>query len=96
MICQWKKLGIEGWHIGDEHIHLIAVIPPKYSVSYVVQILKGKSSAWLKKKTKHFPPGPLWARGYFVSTMGLDELTVKNYVANQQHHQTQLQKLPLS
>ena len=91
--CRWKGFGIEAWHIGDEHLHLMMLIPPKFSVAYTIQILKGKSSAWLKKKTKRFPPGPLWARGYFVSTVGLDEHQVKNYVRNQQHHQIELQKL---
>ena len=93
-ICKWKHWGIEGWHIGDEHIHLIVIVPPKFSIAYVCQVLKGKSSSWLKKKTKQFPSGPFWARGYFVTTMGLDELTVKNYVKNQQHHQYDLLKLP--
>ena len=33
-IARWKNLGILAWHIGDEHIHLYAIIPPKYSVAY--------------------------------------------------------------
>ena len=72
MICRWKGFEIRGWHIGDEHIHLYIVIPPKYSVSYAVSIIKGKSSAWIKKKTKQFPPGSFWCRGYFVSTIGIN------------------------
>lgn len=87
IICQWKHVGIVAWHVGDEHVHLHLVIPPKYSVAYVIQMIKGKSSAWLKKKTKKFPDGALWARGYYVSTVGLNEYVVKRYVENQQHHQ---------
>lgn len=86
-IANWKGLTIYAWHIGDEHIHLHLAIPPKYSVSYIIQILKGKTSGWLKKKTKKFPPGVLWGRGYFVSTVGVNEEAVKRYVTNQQHHQ---------
>jgi len=59
-----------------------------------VQILKGKSSAWIKKKTKKFPPGSFWARGYFVTTVGIDEVVVKKYIRNQYHHQIEPQKLP--
>lgn len=93
-ICKWKGFGIAAWHIGDEHIHLVALIPPKFSVAYAIQILKGKASSWIKKKTKQFAPGPLWARGYFVSTVGLDEHQVKNYVKyQQQHHQIEQPKL---
>jgi putative transposase len=95
-IAQWKELRILAWHIGDEHIHLHLTIPPKYSVAYVVRILKEKTSTWIKKKTKKFPKGPLWARGYFVRTTGLNEHQVRNYIQNQQHHQVELEqpKLP--
>ena len=92
-ICKWKGWEISAWHIGDEHIHLYIGIPPKFSISYSLAVLKGKSSAWIKKKTKQFPAGPLWARGYFVSTVGIDEVIVKRYVQNQQHHQVEPQKL---
>ena len=92
-ICKWKSWTISAWHIGDEHIHLYVGIPPKYSVAYALAVLKSKSSAWLKKKTKKFPPGALWARGYFVSTVGIDEMIVKRYVLNQSHHQITNQQL---
>jgi len=94
-IMRWKGLQFYAQHIGDEHIHLYIGIPPKYSVAYVVGILKGKSSAWLKKKTKKIPKGSFWGRGYFVTTVGIDELTVEQYVENQQHHQVEMPKLPL-
>lgn len=93
MIARWKGYRIEAWHIGDEHIHLYMIIPPKYSVAYAMAILKGKSSAWIKKKTKKFPRGALWARGYFVSTLGLNEIQIKNYIRNQYHHQIEQPQL---
>ena len=92
-IAKWKGLSIHAWHIGDEHIHLFLSVPPKYSVAYTIQILKGKSSAWLKKKTKKLPKGTLWARGYFVSTIGSNEHQIKNYIKNQDHHQIDLPTL---
>ena len=70
LICRWKGFQILAWHIGDEHIHLYASIPPKYSVAYAMAILKGKSSAWIKKKSSKIPQGSFWARGYFVTTVG--------------------------
>lgn len=94
-ICKWKGFTIHAWHIGDEHIHLFVTIPPKYSVSYAVSIIKGKSSSWIKKKTKKFPKGTLWNRGYFVSTVGIQEIVVKRYVENQRHEQRDLTPLPL-
>lgn len=94
-IAEWKGLKIYAWHIGDEHIHLHINIPPKYSIAYIIQIMKGKTSGWLKKKTKRFPKGVFWARGYFVSTVGVDEVAVRRYVENQSHHQVDIQQLKL-
>ena len=93
-IARWKGFRIIPWHVGDEHIHLYVIIPPKYSVSYALQIFKGKSSSWIKKKTKQFPRGSLWCRGYFVSTIGINEHQVRNYINNQKHNQIELPKLP--
>ena len=95
-IAKWKGYYIYAWHICDEHIHMQIGIPPKYSVSYTMSIMKGKSSAWIKKKTNKFPKGTLWNRGYYVSTTGLDEHAVKRYINDQSHHQITLKqhKLP--
>jgi putative transposase len=94
-IAKWKGLKILEWHIGDEHIHLYLTIPPKYSAAYIIQILKTKSSTWIKKKTKKFPRGPLWARGYFVSTIGINEHAIRNYIKNQEHRQIPIENLKL-
>lgn len=91
-IAQWKKWTILAWHIGDEHIHLYISIPPKYSIAYAIQVIKGKSSAWIKKKTNKFPRGSLWARGYYVSTIGGNKVAIKKYIDNQ-YHQIELPKL---
>jgi len=91
-IAQWKGLVIYAWHIGDEHIHLHISIPPKYSIAYIIQLLKGKTSGWIKKKTKKFPKGVLWSRGYFVTTVGANEHAVRNYVKNQRHKQVSLEQ----
>jgi len=94
-IAKWKGLIIRAWHIGDEHIHLVIDIPPKYSIAYIMSVIKGKSSSWLKKKTKKIPKGSFWARGYFVTTVGVDEFMIKNYVKNQQNIQKDPPKLPI-
>jgi putative transposase len=93
MIAKWKGLTIHQWHVGDEHIHVYFSIPPKYSVSYTVGIIKGKSSSWIKKKTNKFPPGSLWGRGYFVLTLGLNEIVIRRYIENQQRYQREHPKL---
>jgi len=94
-IAKWKGFRIVQWHVGDEHIHLYLAIPPKYSISYVIQVLKSKSSNWIKKKTKKFPRGALWARGYFVSTIGINEHAIRNYIQNQEHKKTDMKNLKM-
>lgn len=85
-VCQWKGFILLQWHIGEEHVHLYLMIPPKHSVSYAMCVLKSKSSGWIKKKTKKLPSGPLWCRGYFVSTVGINEQQIRNYIKNQDAH----------
>ena len=94
-LAKWKGFIIRQWHIGNERVHLYIDIPPKYSPAYAIQILKGKSSTWIKKKTKKLPQGQLWSRGYFVSTVGANEYQIKNYIKNQSSHRPILPKLPL-
>lgn len=90
-IAKWKGLKLVQWHVGDEHIHLYLIIPPKYSVSYIICILKAKSSSWIKKKAKKFPRGSLWARGYFVSTIGINEFAIRAYIQNQSHRKVDME-----
>ena len=94
LICRWKGFVLRAWHIGDEHVHLYLTIPPKYSVSFAVAVLKGKSSSWIKKKNLRIPTGSFWARGYFVSTIGINEYALKKYIQNQQHQQAEPPQLP--
>ncbi|AKM81943.1 MAG: transposase IS200-family protein, putative transposase [Berkelbacteria bacterium GW2011_GWE1_39_12] len=88
MIAKWKGLVIYEIHIADDHIHIYISIPPKYSVSYAMSILKGKSSAWIKKKNKKIPLGTFWSRGYFVSTIGISEIAIRKYIQNQDKQQS--------
>ena len=74
----------------SDHVHMLVSIPPKYSVTQFMGYLKGKSAlmifdrhANLKYKfgNRHF-----WAEGYYVSTVGLNEATIKKYIQEQEKH----------
>ena len=71
---------IEG-HIMPDHIHLLLSIPPKYSVSNIMGYLKGKSSLMIfdmHSNLKYkYGNRKFWAEGYYVSTVGLNESTIK-------------------
>ena len=96
-LCEWKKVGVLEGNVQADHIHLVLEIPPKYAVSEVVGFLKGKSAIKvfdlhpaLKRRYwgRHF-----WARGYCVSTVGLDEDQIRQYVKwqlNKDQRQDQL------
>ena len=97
MLCKRKGVNIVEGEICSDHIHLLVEIPPKMSVSYFVGYLKGKSTlmiferhANLKYKygNRHF-----WAEGYYVSTVGLNEATIKKYIQEQEKHDIMLDKL---
>ena len=71
-----------------DHVHMLVSIPPKISVSSFMGYLKGKSSlmmfdrhANLKYKfgNRHF-----WAEGYYVSTVGLNDATVRKHIRDQE------------
>ena len=89
-IAKWKHWEVIELNVQEDHIHLVLLATPRDSISYVMQILKGKSSAWLKKKIKRthglYEKQSLWARGYFASTIGLDEHLIRRYVKHQHHH----------
>jgi putative transposase len=75
--------------VQNDHIHLVVSIPPKVSVSEMMGILKGKLAIKLfksypKMKQKPYWGNHFWARGYFVSTVGIDEDVIKRYVKYQE------------
>ena len=79
---------IETIGFDHDHLHMIMVIPPKYSISDVMGSLKSQSSshmrktfAWLGKV--YWKENVVWSPGYFVSSVGLDERVIRNYVEYQ-------------
>ena len=87
-------------NIQIDHIHLIMVIPPKYAVSDVIGEMKQytasrlrKKFAWLEKV--YWKERVVWSPGYFVSTVGLDEEQITEYVKWQWHQDSGQAKLDL-
>ena len=74
---------IEG-HLHLDHVHICISIPPKYAVSNVVGYIKGKSAISIARnfmgRKRNFAGENLWARGYFVSTVGTDEDILREYI----------------
>ncbi|WP_446810944.1 IS200/IS605 family transposase [Methylomonas sp. 2BW1-5-20] len=89
---------VEG-HLMADHVHMCLSIPPKYAVSNVVGFIKGKSAISIARtfrgKMKHFTGENFWARGFFVSTEGLDEEMVRNYIREQEREEERYEQLSL-
>jgi putative transposase len=71
-----------------DHVHLLVSIPPKYSVAEVVGYMKGKSAHAMRRRFPHlqrvfYGSDGLWSDGYFVSTVGVDEETIRRYIEHQ-------------
>ena len=83
-----KECQIVEGHLMQDHVHMCISIPPKHSVSYVVGYIKGKSAISIVRKfmgkARNFTGENFWARGYFVSTVGLNEEMVRAYISNQE------------
>jgi putative transposase len=96
-LCRWKGVEIIEGEAMKDHVHLLVSIPPKMSISSFMGYLKGKSAlmifdrhANLKYKfgNRHF-----WSRGYYVSTVGLNEATIAKYVREQEKHDQMIDKI---
>jgi putative transposase len=89
-----KESRIEEGHLLADHVHMMIAIPPKFAVSQVIGFIKGKSAIHLARvygeKKKKFVGQHFWARGYWVSTVGRDEATVREYIRKQEQEDQQL------
>jgi putative transposase len=91
-ISQWKDVEVEELSVQFDHIHMVCSIPPKISVSEFMGILKGKIAIRIFKSYQELKKKPywgnyFWARGYFISTVGLDAEMIKRYVKYQEHEE---------
>ena len=86
---------VEG-NLKVDHVHMVLSIPPKYSVSQVVGYVKGKSAIWVARtsgRNRNFVGQHFWARGYYVSTVGLNEGAIREYVRSQEEADEKLDQL---
>ena len=84
-LCRQKEL-LESLELNvkADHVHLVLSVPPKYAVSTVMGYLKGKLALKLFERYEQlgrkYWGRHLWARGYCVSTIGLNEEQIRLYV----------------
>ncbi len=87
-VCKTNEVEIIKGHISKDHVHLFVSVPPRVSVSKLMQYIKGKSSlkvlSEFKTVSKMYWGRHFWARGYFVVSSGTitDEM-IMEYIENQ-------------
>jgi putative transposase len=85
-LARKKGVVIEKGHLMPDHVHMCLSIPPRLSVSNFVGFIKGRSALSIarrfKEKQRNFNGEAFWARGYYVSTIGLDENMIRDQEKN--------------
>jgi putative transposase len=76
------------YNIQSDHLHIIADIPPKYSVSEIVGKIKANTSRKIRKRFEWireiYKENVFWSPGFFSSTVGIDEEQIRKYVEFQE------------
>ena len=87
-LCSYKGVEIMEAHAMPDHIHMLVRIPPKIAVSNFMGYLKGKSSLMIFERHANlkykYGNRNFWAKGFFVSTVGLDTKKVQEYIRDQE------------
>ncbi|MCF6348333.1 MAG: IS200/IS605 family transposase [Flavobacteriaceae bacterium] len=96
LLCEWKQCEVQELNVQEDHVHLLISVPPKVSISKLMGVLKGKLAIKLfksypKLKQKPYWGNHFWARGYFVSTVGLDEEMIRKYVKHQEKEEKSIE-----
>lgn len=98
-LAEQKQSRIEEGHLMPDHVHMLLRVPPKYAVAQRVGFIKGKSAINLARvygeKRRSFTGQSFWARGYFVSTAGRDEASIRTYIGDQEKEDRRLDPLEL-
>jgi len=98
-LCEQEGVELVEGHALPDHVHLCLSIPPKYSVANTVGFLKGKAAIRIHReflgRERNFTGYHFWARGYCVSTLGLDEQVIREYIRNQEEDEKRQEQLAL-
>ena len=89
-LCRQRRVELLEGHLMPDHIHRCSSVPPRYSTAFVIGFLKGKSAVLIHRTVliqKRVSGLRFWAGGYWVSTIGLDEETIRNYIREQESNE---------
>ena len=95
-LCRQTVIELLEGHAMPDHLHMLLSVPPKYSIAMTVGYLKGKSAVRIHRELLR-TQGTLfgqafWSRGYCVSTVGLDEAMITQYIQDQDKHEREQER----
>jgi putative transposase len=98
-LAKHKESEILEGKLAIDHVHILISIPPKYAVSQVIGYIKGKSAIYVARnyggRRKNFTGEHFWARGYYVSTVGIEEEVIRKYIREQEAEDKRFDQLRL-
>ena len=86
-LCRQKGIELLDGNLRPDHIHMCLSVPPKFSIAHTIGFLKGKSAVRIHRELlgeRRMTGLHFWATGYCVSTVGLDETKVRQYIRDQE------------
>ena len=88
---------MEEGHLLPAHVYMLLSIPPKYSVAHIVGFMKGKSASHMARtfmgRRRNYLGQHLWARGYYVSTVGKKDRVIREYIRKQESEDKRLEHM---
>jgi len=98
-LARQKDCRILEGSLQPDHVHMLIMIPPKYAVAQIVGFIKGKSAIHVARtyfdQKRNYVGHHFWARGYFVSTVGRDEVAIRDYIKKQEVEDQRIEQLTL-
>ena len=96
-LYKYKGVEILEGHMMPDHVHLLPSTPPRTSVSSFMGYLKGKSALMIFDKHANlkykYGNRQFWAEGYYVSTAGRNEATIREYIRDQERGDIAMDRL---
>ena len=99
-ICGYAGCEVVELNVQKDHVHLVVMIPPKVSISYLMGRIKGQTSIKMFHQFRELRKKPywgnhFWVKGYCVDTIGLDADMIRKYVRYKEETEKQLEQLQL-
>jgi putative transposase len=99
-ICGYAGCEVVEMNVQQDHVHLIAMVPPKLAISDLMGRVKGQTAIKIFKQFRNLRKKPYWGNhfwspGYCVDTVGLDAEMIRKYVKYQEQKERQIEQLTL-